>query len=222
MNEAPLVPIRVPGRRLAIFLSGRGTNMTVVLEAARAGHLPVEPALVFSNRPRAAGLETARRFGIPTEVLSHRKFRRRTTYDGKVLEILRRHRVDLICLAGFMRVLSPVIVRAFRHRIVNVHPSLLPAFRGLDVHRKAIEYGVRWHGATVHLVDEGLDTGPILLQATVPVLPGDTPESLAARVLPAEHRILPEAIRLLVEGRVSLRGRVAVIAPEPGRRPDLR
>ncbi len=214
MHEAPLVPVRVPGRRLAIFLSGRGTNMTAILEAARAGRLPVEPVLVFSNRRRAAGLETARRYKVPTATLSHRKFRRRKAYDTAVLEILRRHRVDLICLAGFMRILSPVIVSEFRNRIVNVHPSLLPAFPGLEAHRQAVEYGARWHGATVHLVDEGLDTGPILLQETVRVLPGDTPRSLADRVLPIEHRILADAIRLLVEGRVSLRGRVAVIAPE--------
>lgn len=217
MKQTPLVPIRVPGRRLAIFLSGRGTNMTAVLEAARSGRLSAEPVLVFSNQPRAAGLEIARQFGVPTEVLSHRKYRRRKAYDAAVLEILRHHRVDLICLAGFMRILSPVIVAEFRHRIVNVHPSLLPAFPGLDAHRQAIDYGARWHGATVHLVDEGLDSGPILLQEVVEVLPADTPESLAARVLPMEHRMLTEAIGLLVEGRVSLRGRVAVIAPRRGR-----
>ncbi len=188
--------------------------MTAVLESARSGALPVEPAVVFSNRKRARGLEIAREFGVPTEVLSHRRFASREDYDRAVLEILRAHRVDLIALAGFMRVLSPVMLRAFPNRIVNIHPSLLPAFAGVDVHAQALEYGVRWHGATVHLVDEGLDSGPVLLQEVVPVLPGDTPESLAARVLPAEHRILPEALRLLVEGRISLRGRVAVIEPE--------
>lgn len=191
--------------------------MTAVLEAAKAGRLPVEPALVFSNRRRAAGLEIAREFGVPTEVLSHRRFPSREDYDRAVLDVLRNYRVDLICLAGFMRLLSPVLVRAFRNRIVNVHPSLLPSFPGMDAHGDALAHGVRWHGATVHLVDEGLDSGPILLQEAVPVLPGDTPASLAARVLPAEHRILPEALRLLVEGRVALRGRVAVIASEGGR-----
>ena len=205
--------IRVPGRRLAVLLSGRGSNMASILKSVSSGTLDAEVALVFSNRRKALGLRIAKEAGIPTAAFSHRAFPDRASFDRAILRQLRRYRVDVVCLAGFMRILSSVLVTAYPNRIVNIHPSLLPAFPGLDAHGQALRHGVRVHGCTVHLVNEGLDEGPILLQATVPVFDHDTSETLAARVLPLEHTLLPKAIGLLLDGRFRIRGRRAILAP---------
>lgn len=197
----------VPGRRLGILFSGRGTNMMQLVAATQDGSLDADTAVVLSNRPKAPGIEAAREAGVPVEVLSHRRFPDRESFDRAVVEILRRYEVDLVCLAGFMRILSPVMLEAFPYRIVNLHPSLLPSFPGLKAHDQALEEGVKVSGATVHLVDQHLDHGPIVMQGAVPVRDDDTPETLAARVLEVEHRILPEAVRRLRRGGYRLRNR---------------
>lgn len=183
--------------RLGILISGRGSNMRALVRAVRAGRIVGEVAVVVSNVASAAGLAVARSYGVPTAVLPHRDFKKREDHDAAILEVLRQHGVELVCLAGYMRLVSPVMVAAFRDRILNVHPSLLPAFPGLDAQRQAFEHGVKVTGATVHLVDEELDHGPIVLQEAVPVLAGDTVESLAQRILEVEHRIYPEAVAML-------------------------
>jgi len=202
-----------PGR-VGILLSGRGSNMVALLDAMEAGRIPAEPAVVLSNRPNAPGLETAAARGVPTEVLSHRKIRPREEHERQVIDRLNRHRVDLVCLAGYMRLLSPLMVQAFPGRILNVHPSILPAFPGLDAQAQALEHGVKLAGCSVHFVDEECDHGPIVLQASVPVLDGDTRESLSERILEQEHRIYPEAVALYFEGRLTIDGRRVRIAAE--------
>lgn len=192
--------------RVGVLISGRGSNLQALLDAALAGRLGGEIVLVISNVATAAGLERARAAGVRTLVCDHRGGSREE-YDAGLLASLRQSSVDLVCLAGFMRRLSSAFVAAFPGRVLNVHPSLLPAFPGLDAQRQALEYGVRQSGATVHLVDEGLDSGPILLQEAVPVAEDDTVESLSARILEAEHRIYPRAVRLLLDGRCRLEGR---------------
>ena len=194
--------------RLGVLISGRGSNLQALIDAGAAGRLGGRVAVVISNVADAAGLRRAEKAGIPTRVLDHRQ-RPREEHDQAMLEVLRGHDVRLVCLAGYMRLLSPAFVRAFPDRILNVHPSLLPAFPGRDAQRQAWEHGVKVSGATVHLVETGLDTGPILLQEAVPVRDDDTPETLAARVLEAEHRLYPRAVRLMLEGGVRLEGRRA-------------
>ncbi len=200
-------------KKLGVLLSGRGSNLQALVDAARRGELGGEIAVVVSNVEGAAGLERARKAGIPAVFRDHRG-KTRESYDAEIVEILRAHQVDLVCLAGFMRLLSPVFVRAFPGRIVNIHPALLPAFAGIDAQRQAFEHGVKVSGATVHLVDEGLDSGPILAQEAVFVLSSDTPESLAARILEAEHRLYPRAVRLLLEGRYRVEGRRVIVEEE--------
>lgn len=200
-------------KRIGVLVSGRGSNLQALIDAARRGELGGEIALVVSNVETAAGLERARRAGIPTAFRDHRG-KKREAFDAEIVEILHAHRVDLVCLAGFMRLLSPVFVRAFPQRVVNIHPALLPAFPGLDAQRQAWEHGAKVSGATVHLVDEGLDSGPIVAQEAVPVLSGDTPETLAARIMEAEHRLYPRAVRLLLEGRCRIEGRRVIVEGE--------
>jgi phosphoribosylglycinamide formyltransferase 1 len=197
-------------RRVGVLISGRGSNLQALLDAAREGRLGGEVAVVVSNVAAAAGLERARRAGVPAIVQDHRG-RSREEHDLAVQRILGEHGVELVCLAGYMRLLSAGFVRAFPERVLNVHPSLLPAFPGLDAQRQAWEHGVKVSGATVHFVDESLDTGPIVLQEAVPVREEDTPESLAARILEAEHRIYPQAVRLVLEGRCRREGRRIVV-----------
>jgi len=199
--------------KVGVLLSGRGSNLQALIDAARRGELGGEIALVVSNVETARGLERARAAGIPAVFRDHRG-KKREAYDAEIVEILHAHQVDLVCLAGFMRLLSPVFVRAFPGRIVNVHPALLPAFPGLDAQRQAFEHGVKVSGATVHLVDEVLDSGPIVAQEAVSVLSSDTPESLAARILEAEHRIYPRAVRLLREGRCRVEARRVIVEGE--------
>lgn len=200
-------------KRIGVLVSGRGSNLQALLDAARRGELGGEIAVVVSNVEEALGLARAREAGIPAVFRDHRG-KKRDAFDTEIVEILRAHRVDLVCLAGFMRLLSPVFVRAFPGRIVNIHPALLPAFPGLDAQRQAWEHGAKVSGTTVHLVDEGLDSGPIVAQEAVPVLSGDTPETLAARILEAEHRLYPRAVRLLLEGRCRVEGRRVIVEGE--------
>jgi phosphoribosylglycinamide formyltransferase-1 len=200
-------------KNIGVLISGRGSNLQALIDAQERGDLGGAIAVVVSNVETAAGLDRARHAGIPTAVCDHRG-RKREDYDAEVVAVLREHGVDLVCLAGFMRLLSPVFVRAFPGRILNVHPALLPAFPGLDAQRQAVEHGVKVSGATVHLVDEDLDSGPIVAQEAVPVLSGDTAESLAARILEAEHRIYPHAVRLLLGGRYRIEGRRVIVEGE--------
>lgn len=188
--------------RLAILISGRGSNMEAILRA----RLPATVAAVISNEPGARGLEIARAHGIATEVVPHRDHPDRGSFDQALAQAIDRHGAELVVLAGFMRVLTAGFVERYRGRLVNIHPSLLPAFPGLHTHRRALEAGVRIHGCTVHFVTESLDHGPIIVQAAVPVLPEDDEARLAARVLAEEHRIYPQAIRWIVEGRLRLTG----------------
>jgi phosphoribosylglycinamide formyltransferase 1 len=203
--------------RLGVLISGSGTNLQAIIDAIGRGELKAEIRLVISNRANAYGLERARRAGIVTMVLDHRRFPSREAYDRQLLSELSAAGVDLVILAGFMRLLSSVMVRAFPNRIMNIHPALLPAFPGLHVQKAAIEYGVRFSGCTVFFVTEGLDDGPIIIQAVVPVYPDDSEEDLAARILTQEHRIYPRAIALFQEGRLEVSGRrVLVKGLRPG------
>jgi len=196
-------------KRIVVLISGRGSNMEALLEAK----LPAEIAAVISNEPAAAGLEIARRRGIASAVVDHRMFDKRAAFDAALASEIDRHRPDLVVLAGFMRILTAGFVDRYRGRLLNIHPSLLPAFPGLDTHRRALEAGVRIHGCTVHFVTAELDHGPIVIQAAVPVMPGDTERTLAARVLREEHRIYPQAVRWFCEGRLALKdGRVKLDA----------
>ncbi len=201
-----------PTGRVGILISGRGSNMVALVEAMREGRVPAEPAVVVSNVPEAPGLYRAAALGVPTAVVDHRAVKPREAHERAVAEVLERHRVDLVCLAGYMRLLSPWIVSRYRGRILNVHPALLPAFPGLDAQRQALEHGVKVTGCTVHFVDERLDQGPIVRQAAVPVLEDDTEASLSARILEQEHRIYPEAVALYFAGRLRLDGRRVIVS----------
>jgi phosphoribosylglycinamide formyltransferase-1 len=197
-------------KRLGILLSGRGSNFEAIADNVAAGKIPAEIAVVISNRPEARGLEVARERGL-NAVCIPSKGMEREAYDRLLIEELRKHRVDLICLAGFMRLLSAMFVREFPFRILNIHPSLLPAFPGLDAQHQALEHGVKISGCTVHFVDENLDAGPIIVQAAVPVLNDDTVETLAARILKEEHRIYTEAINIVLSGRFRIEGRRVIL-----------
>jgi formyltetrahydrofolate-dependent phosphoribosylglycinamide formyltransferase len=203
----------MPRRRTAILISGRGSNMAALLAAARDPAYPAEIALVLSNKAEAGGLARAAAAGVPTAVVESRAFKGdRAGFEAAMAQVLAEHRIELIALAGFMRVLTEGFVAAWAGRMVNIHPSLLPAFPGLDTHERALSAGVRLHGCTVHLVSAGVDEGPILAQAAVPVRPDDTPATLAARVLAEEHRIYPAALAWLAAGRVRVEAGRAVIA----------
>src|SRR6266851_1469677 len=200
-------------KRIGVLLSGRGSNFEALAESVSAGRTAdAQIAVVISNREGAPGIERARARGIEARVIPSKGLEREA-YDKLVVAALREKQVDLVCLAGFMRLLSPFFVAAFRNRILNIHPSLLPAFPGLEAQRQALEYGVKWSGCTVHLVDENLDAGPIVVQSPVEVLDGDTPETLAARILKEEHRIYSEAVRMVLEGRFRIDGRRVMRLP---------
>ena len=196
---------------LGVLASGRGSNLQAILDACARPGFPARVVVVVADRERAPALEHARQHRVPAIWLNPKDFGDRAAYDEALRRLLDEHRVGLVCLAGFMRILTPGLVRAYAGRIMNVHPSLLPAFPGLAAQRQALEHGVRVAGATVHFVDEGVDTGPIILQASVPVHPDDTEESLSARILLEEHRLYSEAIRLFAEGRLTLAGRKVLI-----------
>ncbi|MCZ8098733.1 MAG: phosphoribosylglycinamide formyltransferase [Burkholderiales bacterium] len=223
--------VAVPRRRTAVLISGRGSNMTALIEAARDPAYPAVIDLVLSNRPEAPGLARAAAAGLATACVDHRALADREAFEHAVQAQLEERRIDLVVLAGFMRVLTPWFIARWDGRLVNIHPSLLPSFRGLHTHERAIEAGVRIHGATVHFVVPELDAGPIIAQAAVPVDPADTPETLGARVLEAEHRLYPHALALVASGRLELKdGRVRgiaglsppgtmLVAPPPGALP---
>ena len=196
-------------KKIGILLSGRGSNFEAIANAIQARRLDAEIAVVISNRADAPGLETARKRGLNAKLIPS-KGRTREEHDAEVIAALKEAQVDLVCLAGYMRLLSPEFVCAFPHRILNIHPSLLPAFPGLDAQKQAVEYGVKVSGCTVHFVDEHLDHGPIVLQKTVPVLEGDDEHSLSARILEQEHIAYSEAIQLVLSGAVEMQGRKAV------------
>lgn len=189
-----------PRKRVAVLVSGRGSNMSALIEAAKAPDYPARIALVLSNRPEAGALEKARAEGIATETVDHKAFPDRESFERALQERLEAHEIEIVCLAGFMRILTPWFVERWPGRMLNVHPSLLPAFRGTDTHRRALEAGVSEHGCTVHLVTPELDAGPTILQARIPVLPGDDEASLAARVLVEEHAIYPRALAMVARG----------------------
>lgn len=193
--------------RIAVLVSGSGTNLQALLDADAAGRLGAKVALVVSNRPGVAALERARAAGVPAFVLSHKDFSDREAYDRALVDRIRGDGCTMVVLAGFMRLVTRVLLEAFPDRVVNVHPSLLPAFPGVDAQAQALAHGAKVTGCTVHLVDEGKDTGPILLQRSVPVLDDDDVETLRLRILAEEHRALPEAVRALAEGRVVRDGR---------------
>jgi len=197
-------------KNLGILLSGRGSNFEAIARNVDAGKIPARIAVVISNREGAPGLTRAREMGLNTRCISSQG-REREAYDREVVATLREFEVDLVCLAGFMRILSPWFVRQFPQRILNIHPALLPAFAGADAQNQALQYGVKFSGCTVHIVDEGVDTGPIVCQAVVPVRDDDTVETLSARILKEEHRIYSEAISLLLEDRVQVAGRRVVL-----------
>ena len=196
-------------KKIGILLSGRGTNFAAIAESVRLRRIAAEIAIVISNRAEAAGIELARRLGLDARVIPS-KGRQREEHDAEVVAALKEKAVDLVCMAGYMRLLSPGFVRAFPNRILNIHPSLLPAFPGLEAQKQALDYGVKVSGCSVHFVDEHLDHGPILVQRAVPVLPGDDEHTLAARILEQEHLAYTEAIKLVLEGNFEIVGRRVV------------
>jgi phosphoribosylglycinamide formyltransferase-1 len=204
--------------KVAVLISGRGSNLQALIEACAAPDFPAAIRLVLSNRADAKGLERAAQAGIPARIIPHRDFAERAAFEAALDEALGEAGVELVCLAGFMRLLGDDFVVRWRDRMINIHPALLPAFRGLDTHARALAAGVRFAGCTVHFVRPAMDEGPIIVQAAVPVLPGDDAETLAARVLDAEHRAYPLALRLIAEGRVRVvdeRVEIAGAAPAP-------
>jgi phosphoribosylglycinamide formyltransferase-1 len=193
----------VTRKRVGVLISGRGSNMAALIEDAKAADYPAEIALVLSNRPDAGGLATARAAGIATEVVDHAQFGKdRAAFERAMQDVLEGHRIELVCLAGFMRLLTPGFVERWQNRMLNIHPALLPAFKGLDTHARALAAGVKLHGATVHFVVPDMDSGPIVAQGALGVRDDDTEDSLAARVIAIEHRLYPLALRLVAEGRV--------------------
>jgi len=205
---------------VVILISGRGSNLQAILNETRSGHLPIEVRAVISNSRTAAGLEIAAAAGVATAVIDHRDFPERVQFDAALMQAIDRYQPQFVILAGFMRILGAEFIRHFAGRLLNIHPSLLPAFKGLDTHARALAAGVREHGASVHLVTNDLDGGPVIIQAKVPVLPNDNAEMLAARVLAEEHRIYPLAIKWMAEGRLTVRNGQALldgsVRPEQG------
>lgn len=201
--------------KLGVLISGTGTNLQAIIDAAGRGELRAEIRIVISNRPDVQGLERARRHAIPTRVIEHRRFASREDFDRALVAALNEHGVELVACAGFMRLLSPVMLAAFPDRIMNIHPALLPAFPGINAQKAALDYGVRVTGCTVFFVREGVDDGPIIVQAAVPVMPGDDEERLSERIRAQEHRIYPLAIRLYQEGRLRIDGRRVIISDAP-------
>ena len=194
--------------KLAILISGRGSNMQALIDACAQPDFPAEIALVLSNRPDAGGLDRAKEAGLPTAIVDHAGYETREAFEAVMSDLIEASGAQLVCLAGFMRLLTPDFVNHWRDRLINIHPSLLPSFPGLHTHERAIEAGVKLHGCTVHFVRAEMDNGPIIGQAAVPVLSGDTPEDLAARVLAAEHKLYPACVKLVASGKARVRGDV--------------
>lgn len=199
--------------RLGILASGGGTNLQSIIERCQDDSLDAEIVVVLCNNPGAGALDRAEKAGIPTLCIDHRQFADRQDFDRSVVAALKDVQVELVVLAGFMRIISGVFLKAFPQRIINIHPALLPAFPGLHVQKKALEYGARFAGCTVHFVDDGVDTGQIIIQAIVPVLDNDTEETLSARILEQEHKIYPKAIQLIAENRLKIEGRRVLVDP---------
>lgn len=195
------------GLRIGVLASGRGSNLQAIINAGENGRLASRVAVVISDNPGAFALERARRHGIPAHAVRLAENSSKREYEEEIVRILQGYKVDLVCLAGYMRIVTGVMLRAFSNRLINIHPSLLPSFPGLRAQRQALEYGVRFTGCTVHFVDEGIDTGPVIMQAVVPVLQDDTEDALSARILEQEHRIYVEAVRLYEQGKLTIRGR---------------
>ncbi len=206
---------RVSPLRVAVLASGRGSNLQAIIDAIEVGQLQAKIVAVISNKFDAAALERARKHGLPDIFVDPKPFAgrpdSREAFDRALLEVLEKHDIELVLLAGYMKIVTPVLVNAFANRMMNIHPSLLPSFPGLDVHKKAIEWGCKLTGCTVHFVTEGVDEGPIVLQAAVPILDHDTPEILAARILEQEHKIYPRAVQLFAEGRLKVDGRRVLV-----------
>ena len=205
--------------RLAVLISGRGSNLQALLDQSASGELSAEVVAVISNQPGVYGLERARQAGVPALELDHQRFADRPGFEAALIELIDRYQPDLVILAGFMRLLTAGFTEHYQGRLLNIHPSLLPKFRGLHTHERAIAAGETEHGATIHFVTAELDGGPLIVQARVPVLPGDDPEVLAARVLAQEHRLYPQAIRWFAEGRLKLEGDQVWFDEEPLREP---
>lgn len=199
--------------RIGVLASGGGTNLQSIIDRCQDGSLDAEIAVVICNNPDAGALDRADRAGIPTRCINHREFASREDFDTTVVKALQGAGVELVVLAGFMRIITQTFIDAFPDRVINIHPALLPSFPGMHVQQQAIDYGARFSGCTVHFVDGGVDTGPIIIQAVVPVHQDDTAETLAARILKEEHRVYPRAIQLIAEGRVRVNGRQVIIDP---------
>lgn len=193
--------------KLGILISGSGSNLQSIIDNIEKGALQATIKIVISNKPDAFGLTRAQKHGLPVAVLKHKDFKTREDFDAELVKILKNNEVDLIVLAGFMRVLTPLFLKAFPHKVINIHPALLPSFPGTSGQKDAFEYGVKFSGCTIHFVDEGVDTGPIIIQSVVPVFQNDTKETLAARILKEEHRIYPRAIQFFAEGKIEITGR---------------
>jgi len=202
---------------LVILISGRGSNMENILKAVKKNKIPIKPVLVISNKPDARGLSIAQKLGVKTEVVESKGLRGGNwEYDSKLVSVLEKHKITpqncLICLAGFMRIMSPEFIRHYKGRIMNIHPAILPAFPGLHSQRQALEYGVKYSGCTVHFVDEGVDTGPIILQSVVKIKDNDTEESISKKILKQEHKIYPKAVKLFAKGKIKISGRKTIIS----------
>jgi len=197
--------------KIAVLVSGRGSNLQAIIDAIESGKINGKIEVVISNKEDAYALERAKRHNIEGIFIDSSSYKNKDDYDRAIITILEKKDIGLVCLAGFMRILTPYFVNKYKRRIINIHPSLLPAFPGLEAQKKALDYGVKFTGATVHFVDEGVDSGPIIIQAVVPVLDTDTPEILSERILKEEHRIYPEAIKAFAEGRIVVKGRRIVI-----------
>lgn len=200
--------------RLGVLISGRGTNLQSIIAASKKGMIDAEIAIVISDKKDAHGLVRAKENDIHTLFLSPKDYRNREEFDKKVVEELNKHKVDLVLLAGFMRIVTSVLIEPFRNRIMNIHPALLPSFPGLDAQKQALEHGVRFSGCTVHFVEEGMDEGPIIIQAVVPVMDNDTVDTLSERILKYEHKIYPIAVQLFAEGRLKVEGRKVLVNKE--------
>jgi len=192
---------------VGVLISGRGSNLQAIIDASEKGDIPAKVAVVISDQPDAYGLERARKHNIPVAVFEPKRFADKNTYELEIIKTLKHYGVDLVCLAGYLRIVGPVLLEHFRGKMLNIHPALLPSFPGLHVQKAALDHGVKVSGATVHFVDEGCDTGPIIVQAAVPVLEDDTEETLSARILEQEHKLYPRAIKLFAEKKLKIEGR---------------
>jgi len=200
--------------RLGVLISGRGSNLQSIIDTSKKGEIDAEIAIVISDKKDAYGLVRAKENDIPALFLSPKDYKKREDFDEKVVEELNKHKVDLVLLAGFMRIVTSALIEPFRNRIMNIHPSLLPSFPGLDAQKQALEHGVRFSGCTVHFVEEGMDEGPIIIQAVVPVMDNDTVDSLSERILKYEHKIYPIAVQLFADGRLKVEGRMVRVNKE--------